>query len=74
MPLQDTDEWWRERRVLARKLLDLGEFQTAYQVVRKAALPGQRKLPGGISFHARLDRAWRYLKDPAGRARAHFRP
>jgi hypothetical protein len=23
MAFQDTDEWWRERRVLARKLLDL---------------------------------------------------
>jgi hypothetical protein len=31
MALQDTDEWWRERRMLARKLLDLGKFQTAYE-------------------------------------------
>src|SRR6202022_4082800 len=30
MALQDTDEWWRERRILARKLLDLGKFQIAY--------------------------------------------
>ena len=36
---QDTDEWWRERRVLARKLLDLGDAATAYQVVRNAASP-----------------------------------
>jgi soluble lytic murein transglycosylase len=70
MPLQDTDEWWRERRVLARKLLDLGEFQTAYQVVRNAALPANENyraefhfMPGWIAL--------RYRNDPAA-ARAHF--
>jgi soluble lytic murein transglycosylase len=36
---QDTDEWWRERRVLARKLLDVGEPRDAYRVVREAAPP-----------------------------------
>jgi soluble lytic murein transglycosylase len=35
----DTDEWWRERRVLARKLLDLGDAKTAYEVVLGAAVP-----------------------------------
>jgi soluble lytic murein transglycosylase len=25
---QDTDEWWRERRTLARKLIDLGDAAT----------------------------------------------
>ena len=44
MALQDTDEWWRERRMLARKLLDLGNFETAYQVVRAAALPANEYL------------------------------
>ena len=39
MALQDTDEWWRERRTLARKLLDQGKFQTAYDVIRPAAPP-----------------------------------
>jgi len=70
MALQDTDEWWRERRVLARKLLDLGEFQTAYQVVRDAALPANENyraefhfMPGWIAL--------RYLNDPAT-ARVHF--
>ena len=70
MPLQDTDEWWRERRVLARKLLDLGEFQNAYQVVRNAALPANENyraefhfMPGWIAL--------RYLNDPAT-AREHF--
>jgi peptidoglycan lytic transglycosylase len=70
MALQDTDEWWRERRVLARKLLDLGEFQTAYQIVRDAALPANENyraefqfMPGWIAL--------RYLNDPET-ARAHF--
>jgi soluble lytic murein transglycosylase len=70
MPLQDTDEWWRERRVLARKLLDLGEFENAYQVVRGAALPANENyraefhfLPGWIAL--------RYRNDPAT-AREHF--
>ena len=37
MAQQDTDQWWRERRSLARKLLDQGKFLTAYQVVQPAA-------------------------------------
>jgi soluble lytic murein transglycosylase len=70
MAQQDTDEWWRERRVLSRKLLDLGKFQTAYQVVREAALPANENyraefhfMPGWIAL--------RYLNEPAS-ARAHF--
>lgn len=70
MALQDTNEWWRERRVVARKLLDLGNPQTAYQVVRDAAPPANEYyraefhfLPGWIAL--------RYLNDPAT-ARAHF--
>ena len=41
---QDTDEWWRECRLLARRLIDLGDVQTAYRVVRDAALPANRLL------------------------------
>jgi soluble lytic murein transglycosylase len=70
MAFQDRDEWWRERRVLARKLLDAGEFQTAYQVVRNAALPANENyraefhfMPGWIAL--------RYLNDPAT-AQTHF--
>ena len=70
MALQDTDEWWRQRRVLARKLLDQGKFQNAYQVVRDAATPANEYyradshfMPGWIAL--------RYLNDPAT-ARAHF--
>ncbi|MBO0755317.1 MAG: lytic transglycosylase domain-containing protein, partial [Bradyrhizobiaceae bacterium] len=37
--LYDVDEWWIERRVLARKLLDIGESKSAYLIVRDAAQP-----------------------------------
>jgi len=64
MALQDTDEWWRVRRILARKLLDAGDSKGAYQVTRGAALPANRNyraefyfLPGWIAL--------RYLNDPA---------
>jgi len=70
MAHQDTDEWWRQRRVLSRKLLDLGKFQAAYQVVRGAALPANENyraefhfMPGWIAL--------RYLNEPVS-ARAHF--
>jgi soluble lytic murein transglycosylase len=70
MAQQDTDEWWRVRRVLARKLLDLGLSQDAYQITRDAALPQNDNyraeshfLPGWIAL--------RYLNDPK-LARAHF--
>jgi soluble lytic murein transglycosylase len=70
MALQDTDEWWRQRRVLARKLLDLGKPQTAYQVVRDAALPANEYYRADFHFMTGWI-ALRYLNDPAT-ARAHF--
>jgi len=60
---QDTDEWWRERRILARRLLDLGDPKTAYRVVQEAAAPANRYyraefhfMPGWIAL--------RFLSDP----------
>jgi soluble lytic murein transglycosylase len=70
MALQDTDEWWRERRILARKLLDLGKFQAAYEVVRDAALPASENYRADFYFMSGWI-ALRYLHDPAA-ARAHF--
>jgi soluble lytic murein transglycosylase len=35
----DVDEWWVERRLVARKLLDLDDAKTAYQIVINAATP-----------------------------------
>ena len=70
MPRQDTDEWWRERRVVSRKLLDLGKFQDAYQVVRDAALPANEYYRADFHFMTGWI-ALRYLND-AATARAHF--
>ncbi len=70
MAHQDTDEWWRERRILARKLLDLGQFQDAYQVARSAALPASENYRAGFHFMSGWI-ALRYLNDPAT-ARTHF--
>jgi soluble lytic murein transglycosylase len=60
---QDTDEWWRERRILARRLLDLGDPKTAYRVVHEAAAPANpyyraefHFMPGWIAL--------RFLSDP----------
>ena len=36
---RDVDQWWVERRVLARKLLDLGNAKMAYEVANGAAAP-----------------------------------
>jgi peptidoglycan lytic transglycosylase len=70
MPLQDTDEWWRERRSLARKLLDQGRFETAYQVVRGAAAPASEHYRADFHFMCGWI-ALRYLHDPSA-ARSHF--
>ena len=70
MALQDTDEWWRERRMLARKLLDLGKSHTAHQVVREAALPASENYRADFHFMSGWI-ALRYLDDPAT-ARTHF--
>jgi soluble lytic murein transglycosylase len=70
MALQDTDEWWRERRSLARKLLDQGRFDTAYKLVRAAAPPAGEYYRADFHFMCGWI-ALRYLDDPAT-ARAHF--
>jgi soluble lytic murein transglycosylase len=70
MALQDTDEWWRERRSLARKLLDQNKFEAAYQVVRRAALPASEHYRADFHFMCGWI-ALRYRNDPAT-AQAHF--
>jgi peptidoglycan lytic transglycosylase len=70
MALQDTDQWWRERRALARKLLDQGKFQSAYDVIRPAALPASESYRADYHFMCGWI-ALRYLHDPTA-ARAHF--
>jgi soluble lytic murein transglycosylase len=70
MALQDTDEWWRQRRILARRLLDQGKFQTAYDVVHDAAPPANEYYRADFHFMTGWI-ALRYLNDPLT-ARAHF--
>jgi soluble lytic murein transglycosylase len=60
---QDSDEWWRERRILARRLLDLNDPKTAYRIVQEAAAPANpyyraefHFMPGWIAL--------RFLSDP----------
>ena len=70
MAQQDTDQWWRERRLLARKLLDQGKFQTAYDVIRPAALPDNPYYRSDMHFMCGWI-ALRYLDEPKTAA-AHF--
>jgi soluble lytic murein transglycosylase len=67
---QDTDEWWRQRRALARKLLDLDDAKDAYQVVAKSALPANPHYRAEFHFMAGWI-ALRFLNDPATAAK-HF--
>jgi soluble lytic murein transglycosylase len=68
--IHDSEEWWVERRILARKLLDAGDARSAYLVVRDAAEP--------VKENSRVERhfmagwiALRFLDDPAAAA-PHF--
>ena len=70
MAQQETDQWWRERRSLARKLLDQGKFQTAYDVIRPAAPPANEYYLADYHFMCGWI-ALRYLNDPMTAA-AHF--
>jgi soluble lytic murein transglycosylase len=67
---QDTDEWWRERRVLARILIDLGDAPTAYRVASEAAPPANPYYRAEYHFMAGWI-ALRFLNDPAT-ATKHF--
>ena len=70
MALQDTDEWWRTRRLLARKLLDMNEFKMAYDVSRTAAVPASDNYHADFYFLTGWI-ALRYLHD-AKTARGYF--
>jgi len=70
MAVQDTDEWWRTRRMLARKLLDMNQFQAAYDISRAAAQPASDNYRADFHFMSGWI-ALRYLND-AKAARAHF--
>jgi peptidoglycan lytic transglycosylase len=67
---QDTDEWWRKRRILARRLLDLGDPKAAYRVVSEVAPPANPYYRAEFHFM----QGWialRFLSDPI-KALRHF--
>src|SRR5262245_16663497 len=70
MAQQDTDEWWRDRRTISRKLLDMGEFRLAYDVVKDAATPSLEAYRADYAFMPGWI-AMRYLNDPDN-ARTYF--
>ena len=55
--IYDPNEWWIERRLIARKLLDLNQAATAYKIVARRRAADQGELPGRARVHRRLDRA-----------------
>jgi soluble lytic murein transglycosylase len=68
--LFNLDQWWLERRLLVRKLLDERDAQTAYRVAREAATP----MRGFYRVDAHFTAGWvalRYLNDPKTAAE-HF--
>jgi soluble lytic murein transglycosylase len=66
----DSNEWWIERRLVARKLLDLGKTKTAYRIARDAAVPSRENYRAEHQFTAGWI-ALRFLNDPAT-ALGHF--
>jgi soluble lytic murein transglycosylase len=68
--LVDLDQWWQERRLLVRKLLDERDAQAAYLVAREAAPP----MRGPYRVDAHFTAGWvalRFLHDPKTAAE-HF--
>ena len=68
--LYNFDEWWIERRLISRKMLDLGERRTAYLIARDAAIPARDIYKTEQEFTAGWI-ALRFLQDPATAAQ-HF--
>jgi soluble lytic murein transglycosylase len=68
--LVNLDQWWVERRLLVRKLLDDNDAQTAYRVAREAGPPPQ----GNYRVDQQFTSGWialRFLHDTATAAE-HF--
>lgn len=68
--LVNADEWWIERRLLARKLLDSNDPRTAYAIARDASLPARDIYKTEQEFTAGWV-ALRFLNDP-NLAAQHF--
>ncbi len=65
----DGDEWWIERRLLARRILDAGDAATAYRIVAGHAAAAN-DLQVDAEFHAGWI-ALRFVKEPVAAIR-HF--
>jgi soluble lytic murein transglycosylase len=68
--LHNLNEWWIERRLLARKMIDVGDYRTAYLIARDSALPARDIYKTEQEFTAGWI-ALRFLDDPAT-ASQHF--
>jgi soluble lytic murein transglycosylase len=68
--IYESEEWWVESRIMSRKLLDLGDARSAYQVVADAAEPTKENSRVERHFMAGWI-ALRFLDDPATAA-THF--
>ena len=64
------DEWWIERRLISRKMIDLGQYKAAYLIARDAALPHRDVYKTEQEFTAGWI-ALRFLNDPSVAAQ-HF--
>ncbi|MBV6659265.1 MAG: transglycosylase SLT domain-containing protein, partial [Devosiaceae bacterium] len=65
-----TDLWWRERRIVARDLIEVRQAELGYRVAE--ALPGGRATDNAEAAFTAGWIALRFLNDPA-RAERHFR-
>ena len=68
--LIDVNQWWQERRILIRDLLDNKDAHTAYRLARDAAIPTQ----GNYRVDKHFTAGWialRFLNDPKTAA-GHF--
>jgi soluble lytic murein transglycosylase len=68
--LVDTDQWWIERRLLVRRLIEEGAPRDAYRMAAGAAVPEKENYKIEREFMAGWV-ALRFLND-AGTARGHF--
>ena len=66
----DLNEWWVERRIVARKLLDIDENETAYKVARDGVTPTKDSYRQEHEFTAGWI-ALRFVNNP-GAAYQHF--
>jgi peptidoglycan lytic transglycosylase len=68
--LGDVDQWWIERRLIARKLLDLGDMKSAYAIANTTATPINENYRSEQHFTAGWI-ALRFLREPSV-ALGHF--